>query len=141
MGSLRWLAENWFTLLNAVGVIGGLFFTGHSLRSETKTRRIANLLSLTDGHRDIWKQVFTRPQLSCILDPNADTSSKPVTREAVRDAIQATKLQTPIGQVAFDANGDLTDKTISIFQVKKNPAKPLDSMEDQWQYIGVAPQA
>lgn len=80
MGSLHWLTENWFTLLNAVGVIGGLFFTGHSLRSETKTRRIANLLSLTQGHRDIWKQVFTHPQLSRILDPNADISS-PVTRE------------------------------------------------------------
>ena len=81
MGSLRWLTENWFTLLNAVGIVGGLMFTGHSLRSETKTRRIANLLSLTTGHRDIWKQIFTRPQLSRILDPNADTSSKPVTRE------------------------------------------------------------
>ena len=81
MGSLRWLSENWFTLLNAVGVIGGLFFTGHSLRSETKTRRIANLLSLTQGHRDIWKQVFTHPQLSRVLDPNADTSVKAVTRE------------------------------------------------------------
>ena len=81
MGSLRWLAENWFTLLNAVGIVGGLLFTGHSLRSETKTRRIANLLSLTTDHRDIWKQIFTRPQLSRILDPNADTSSKPVTRE------------------------------------------------------------
>lgn len=81
MGSLHWLTENWFTLLNAVGVIGGLFFTGHSLRSETKTRRIANLLSLTQGHRDIWKQIFTHPQLSRILDPKADISDKPVTRE------------------------------------------------------------
>ena len=81
MGSLRWLAENWFTLINAVGVIGGLFFTGHSLRSETKTRRIANLLSLTQGHRDIWKQVFTHPQLSRVLDPRTDASRKPVTRE------------------------------------------------------------
>lgn len=67
-------------------------------------------------------------------------TGKPVTREAVRDAIQTTKLQTPIGQVQFDANGDITDKTISIFQVKKNPTKPLDSMEHQWKYVGVAPQ-
>ncbi len=53
MGILRWLAENWFTLLNVIGIVGGLFFTGHSLRSETKTRRVANLLSLTQAHRDI----------------------------------------------------------------------------------------
>lgn len=68
-------------------------------------------------------------------------TGKPVTREAVRDAIQASKLQTPIGLVSFDEHGDLNDRTISIFQCKKNGAKPLDSMEDQWKYIGVAPQA
>ena len=68
-------------------------------------------------------------------------TGKPVTREAVRDAIQVAKVATPIGTVSFDANGDLLDRTISIFQVKKNTAKPLDSMEDQWKYVGVAPQA
>ena len=76
-----WLTENAFELLNAVGIIGGLIFTGHSLRSETKTRRIANLLSLTQGHRDIWKQLFSHPQLDRILSPNTDTENKPVTRE------------------------------------------------------------
>ncbi len=68
-------------------------------------------------------------------------TGKPVTREAVRDAIQAAKVPTPIGLVSFDENGDLTDRTISIFQVKQNKAKPSDSMEDQWVYVGVAPQS
>lgn len=68
-------------------------------------------------------------------------TGKPVTREAVRDAIQSAKVQTPMGLVSFDANGDLTDRTVSVFQVKKNGAKPLDSMPDQWRYVGVAPQA
>lgn len=68
-------------------------------------------------------------------------TGKPVTREAVRDAIQTAKVQTPMGLVSFDANGDLTDRTVSVFQVKKNGAKPLDSMPDQWRYVGVAPQA
>ena len=81
MGSLHWLTENWFEVLSAVGVIGSLFFTGHSLRSETKTRRIANLLSLTQGHRDIWRQLFAYPQLSRILDPNANADDSSVTRE------------------------------------------------------------
>ena len=81
MGSLRWLTDNWFTLLNAVGIIGGLLFTGHSLHSETKTRRIANLLSLTQGHREIWKEVLDHPQLSRVLDPAADISSRPVSDE------------------------------------------------------------
>ena len=68
-------------------------------------------------------------------------TGKPVTREAVRDAIQNAKVTTPMGTVTFDANGDLTDRTVSVFQVKRNPAKPLDSMSDQWRYIAVAPQA
>ena len=81
MGSLHWLAEKWFEILNAVGVVGGLLLTGHSLHSETKTRRVANLLSLTQGQRDIWKQVFTHPQLGRVLDPDADLSVQPTTRE------------------------------------------------------------
>ena len=81
MGFSRWVAENWFNLLQSTGIIAGLLFTAHSLRSETKTRRIANLLSLTQGHRDIWKQLFSHPQLDRILSPNTDTENKPVTRE------------------------------------------------------------
>ncbi len=68
-------------------------------------------------------------------------TGKPVTREAVRDAIQAAKVTTPMGQVSFDQHGDLTDRTVSIFQVKRNAAKPIDSMTDQWNYVGVAPQS
>ena len=81
MQSLRWLAENWFTLLNAVGVVGGLCFTGYSLHSEAKTRRVANLLTLTQSHRDVWKEMFHEPELKRILDPNADLNHRPVTRE------------------------------------------------------------
>jgi len=66
---------------------------------------------------------------------------KPVTREAVRDAIQAAKVRTPIGLVSFDEHGDLTDRTVSVYQIKKDTKKPLDSVPDQYQYIGVAPQA
>ena len=81
MGSLRWFAENWFTLLNVIGIVGGLFFNGHSLRSETKTRRVANLLSLTQAHRDIWEQQLKYPQLARVLDPNADPLREAVTGE------------------------------------------------------------
>jgi branched-chain amino acid transport system substrate-binding protein len=68
-------------------------------------------------------------------------TGKPVTREAVRDAIQAAKVSTLQGPVSFDENGDLNDHTISIFQGKFNPDKPLDDIDGQTVYIGVAPQA
>ncbi len=66
---------------------------------------------------------------------------KPVTRSNVRDAIQNSKTPTIQGEVSFDANGDLTDRTVSIFQVRKDTSKPLDDVEAQFHYIGVAPQA
>jgi len=65
---------------------------------------------------------------------------KAPTRDAVRDAIQAVKVSTLQGPVAFDANGDLQDKTISVFQIKQDKSLPPDDMR-QYHYIGVAPSA
>ncbi len=79
MGILRWLAENWFVFLSAIGITGGLFFDGYSRHSETKTRRISNQIALTEGHRDIWKEFLKHPQLNRILDRNADLSKQPAT--------------------------------------------------------------
>ena len=81
MGGLRWIIENGFTLLNAVGVVGGLLFTGISLRSETKTRRVANLLTLTQNHRALWSEYFKNPQLARVLDATTDTAKQPVSRD------------------------------------------------------------
>lgn len=81
MGGLRWIIENGFTLLNAVGVVGGLLFTGVSLHSETKTRRVANLLTLTQNHRALWSEYFRNPQLARVLDATADTGKQPVNRD------------------------------------------------------------
>jgi branched-chain amino acid transport system substrate-binding protein len=68
-------------------------------------------------------------------------SGKPVTRQAVRDAIQASKVPTIQGTVSFDANGDLADRTVSVFQIKKDATKPLDDTSAQYRYLEVAPQA
>jgi len=62
------------------------------------------------------------------------------TRSAMRDAIQAAKVDTLQGPVAFDANGDLVDKTISVFQIRQDKAFPPDDMR-QYKYIGAAPSA
>jgi branched-chain amino acid transport system substrate-binding protein len=65
-------------------------------------------------------------------------AGKAPTRDAVRDAIQNVKVTTLQGPVAFDANGDLVDKTISVFQIKQDKSIPADSM-DQFHYVGTAP--
>ena len=74
-----WFANNSFNLLSAVGVIGSLWFTSISLRSETKTRRIANLLTVTANHREIWKVFLTDRDLARVRDASADTTKQPLT--------------------------------------------------------------
>jgi branched-chain amino acid transport system substrate-binding protein len=71
---------------------------------------------------------------------NVTDAHKEPTRDAIRDAIQAVKVNTLQGPVSFDANGDLQDKTISVFQIKQNKEIPADDMR-QYRYIGVAPSA
>jgi len=55
---------------------------------------------------------------------------KPVNRSALRDAIQATKLGSLQGPIAFDANGDILTRTVSIYQWRDGEIK----------YVAVAPE-
>ena len=105
MQTLRWLAENWFTYLNAVGVVGGLFFTGYSLHSETKTRKIANLLTLAQSHRDVWKEALQEPKLHRVLAIKPDLHRSPVTRE---EEIFVTLVFQHLGIVVRTMKNELT---------------------------------
>jgi branched-chain amino acid transport system substrate-binding protein len=64
-----------------------------------------------------------------------------ISRAAVREAIASASVPTLQGTVAFDANGDLKDRTVSIFQVRHDASRPLEALFDQYRYVGVAPQA
>jgi len=68
-------------------------------------------------------------------------AGKPINHDTVRDAIQAAKVPTVQGMISFDQNGDIVDRTVSVFQIRKDTSKPLDDIEAQYHYIGVAPQA
>jgi branched-chain amino acid transport system substrate-binding protein len=68
-------------------------------------------------------------------------SGKEVNRSNVRDAMQSTNLKTLQGVVSFDENGDIKDRTVSVFQYKKNPQYPDDDIIHQQQYLGAAPQS
>jgi hypothetical protein len=56
-----------------------LWFTAVSLHSETKTRRVANLLTITANYREVWKDFFRSPELARVIDPAADAVKIPVT--------------------------------------------------------------
>ena len=76
-----WFAANWYSLLEAAGIIGSLIFTAVSFRTDTKARRIGNLLKLTEQQREIWRELLHRPELSRVLEPKPDLRAKPITQE------------------------------------------------------------
>jgi branched-chain amino acid transport system substrate-binding protein len=67
-------------------------------------------------------------------------SGKPVTRGAVRDAIQSSHVETLQGMVSFDRNGDIMNRVVSVFQCAYDPKYPVDDVLHQFKYLGVAPQ-
>jgi branched-chain amino acid transport system substrate-binding protein len=94
------------------------------------------------GHQPSDYSITAYDAASVVLDAieRVAKTGNPVTRSAVRDAIQATKLETLQGSVSFDANGDLTNRIVSIFQIQHNSAFPTDDILHQYKYIGAAPQ-
>jgi branched-chain amino acid transport system substrate-binding protein len=67
-------------------------------------------------------------------------SGKPVNRDTVRDAIQSANVKTLQGAVSFDENGDIKDRTVSVFRYQHNDKYPVDDVLHQYKYLGVAPQ-
>src|SRR5579885_3099543 len=68
-------------------------------------------------------------------------SGKTVDRASVRDAIQDSHVKTLQGEISFDANGDITNRVISVFQITHDPKYPDDDVLHQYKYMGVAPQS
>ena len=81
MESVKWATQHWLELLNAAGVVGSLLFTAFSLREENKTRRVSNLLTLTQNHREVWSFLFRYPELHRIIEVAVDLRSRAVSRE------------------------------------------------------------
>ena len=68
-------------------------------------------------------------------------SGKPVNRDTVRDAIQASKVKTLQGTVSFDENGDITNRIVSVYKITHDAKYPPDDVLHQYKYLGVAPQS
>jgi hypothetical protein len=73
-----WLRDNWFLLVQGIGIFCGLLFTSMSIRRDVKSRRVSNLLDLTKQHRELWNEVHRQPELQRVFDADADLVAKPV---------------------------------------------------------------
>jgi hypothetical protein len=78
MGFQNWIAEHYFDLLQSIGIIGGLLFTAYSIRKDERARRIGNSIAINEQYRQIWKELYERPQLSRALNKDVDLKKEPV---------------------------------------------------------------
>jgi len=77
--SLLWLNDNWFSLVQSLGIIGSLIITAIAVRRDTRARRIGDFLTLTGHHRELWSDVYRQPELARIFQPEIDLIAQPVT--------------------------------------------------------------
>jgi hypothetical protein len=76
----HWIGDHGFDLLEAAAIIASLTFTAVSFRRDDRSRRVENLLTLTQSHRDVWKEQLRDPKLRRVLEAKADLAREPVTR-------------------------------------------------------------
>lgn len=75
---LFWLNQNWFSFLQSLGIVGGLWFTAAAIRRDTKARKASDLLKLLEQHRELWSDIHRRPELERVLSQELDLVAQPI---------------------------------------------------------------
>jgi hypothetical protein len=74
----RWLEQNWFTLLQSIGIIGSVLLTAWGLLRDRRQRRVGDLLTLAAQHRELWSDVHKRPELARVGAKQVDLVAQPI---------------------------------------------------------------
>jgi branched-chain amino acid transport system substrate-binding protein len=114
-------AENWYATIAAPDTIDQPAAADWVAKYQAKYNKAPNNYALTSYDAVL---VINDTIARLVKD------GQPITRSNVRDYAQQTSLPTLQGVINFDANGDLKDKIVSVFQVK----------DAQYQFAGAAPQ-
>ena len=75
MEIVAWAGIHWIELLQSVGIIGSLLFTGYTVRADSKERKVQSTLALTAAHREIWSNLYEHPKLARVLQPGIDVGA------------------------------------------------------------------
>lgn len=74
-----WFGKHWFDFFQSAGILGALIFNVVGLREQATAHRVSNLITLTQQHREIWREYLRRPDLHRVLQPKVDLIGKPTT--------------------------------------------------------------
>jgi hypothetical protein len=93
---LAWVNSNWFSVVQSVGILGGLgglWFTAGYFREDTQARReqanarreanreqkVSNILAFSARHQSLWADTYQHEDLKRILHEQVDLASHPAT--------------------------------------------------------------
>lgn len=108
-----WLSQNWFSLLQSVAIVAGLLFTAISIRRETRNRKVGDLLTLAERHRELWSEVHRLPELQRVMSEEADLVANPITT-AEREFLNLAFVHFNIGWQLAGANTFLSLEALSL---------------------------
>lgn len=81
MAFLHFAEQNSIAIVQTGVIAIGPLLTAFGLFLDARARRVANLIQLTQQHRDLWERMYSQPELARILDPDADLTESAVTAE------------------------------------------------------------
>jgi branched-chain amino acid transport system substrate-binding protein len=122
--------QGWYATVPAPDMLGDSKMQSWISAFKTKYNEAPDNFSITS---------YAAAQVLTQAIASVASTGQAVTRDLVRDAIQRGKFSTLQGDVAFDENGDIQSKVISVYQIQKDDGAPLDDVSRQYKYLGVAP--
>jgi len=96
-GFSSWFKDNWFNIVQTLGILAGLRMTAAAANREAEARKrdahareIMNIITLAEHHRDLWRGITEKPELRRIFKTDADVAKFPPTLDeelAINEAI------------------------------------------------------
>ena len=118
MEILGWVGVRWYGFLQTTSIVVGLFATLHTIRANTKERKIDNLFAVTAAHRELWTQFYQQPSLHRVLERNVDLSAAPITvaeKRFVHELILHLRTSFKARQAGMDFDDDAVAADIRQF--------------------------
>ena len=76
---LPWLEQNWFVLIQTLGIVGSIVLTACTVRRDTRARRLGDYLTVVTQHRELWSEAHRRPELARLFQTEIDLVAAPLT--------------------------------------------------------------
>jgi hypothetical protein len=78
MGDFFWFEQNWFSLIQTIGILSGFLLAARSLALDRGIRKTEILMQLTESHREIWEGFLDDANLEATLNPYRKIETHPI---------------------------------------------------------------